>query len=311
MRFELPSLEDAPPAPESMSGAPLQLPLALIDEDPEQPRKEFDEASLRELSTTIAERGVRSPISVRPHPIKSDRWMLNFGARRLRAARAAGCDAIPAFVDVTADSFDQVVENEQREALRPLELALFVQRQLVHGMTRSEVARRLGKSQAYVSMVCAMIDPPDCLMAAYRGGKCQGLTELYELRRLHGFAPARVEEFLGTVERVGRSNVEELRASVEPKTAKSMLSRDNPGSAQTRQAPPVVPTPRGHATLSRHPEDPRASGLILTACLAGEVVHVRLDFLPTNPNEVYVATSGQDRKAVVLDKLTDLALRRE
>ena len=49
----------------------------------------------------------------------------------------------------------------------------------------TEVARRLGKSQTHLSMVCAMIDPPDWLMASYRSGKCQGLRELYELRRLH------------------------------------------------------------------------------------------------------------------------------
>lgn len=59
--------------------------------------------------------------------------MLNFGARRLRASTLAGKTEIPTFVDTTADSYDQMIENEQREGLRPFELALFVQRRLALG----------------------------------------------------------------------------------------------------------------------------------------------------------------------------------
>ena len=109
-----------------LAGAPLQLPIDAIEEDPDQPRQEFDPDGLAELAETIRERGVRQPISVRRHPEKPDRWMLNFGARRLRASKLIGKLDIPAFVDSTADSYDQVIENEQREGLKPLELALFV-----------------------------------------------------------------------------------------------------------------------------------------------------------------------------------------
>ena len=112
------------------AGTPLHLPIDAIDEDPDQPRQDFDPDSLAELAETIRERGVRQPISVRRHPQQPDRWMLNFGARRLRASKLAGKEEIPAFVDDTADSYDQVIENEQRAGLTPLELALFVQRRL-------------------------------------------------------------------------------------------------------------------------------------------------------------------------------------
>lgn len=67
------------------------------------------------------------------------------GARRLRASRLAGKTQIPAFVDETANSYDQVIENEQREGLRPVKLALFIQRQMRTGQSLSEVARRLGQ----------------------------------------------------------------------------------------------------------------------------------------------------------------------
>jgi ParB family transcriptional regulator, chromosome partitioning protein len=172
-------------AAEQGVGQPVQLPLDLVDEDPNQPRREFDEEALQELAQTIALRGVRQPVSVRPHPQVPGRWMLNFGARRYRASRLAGKAQIPAFVDETADTYDQVIENEQREGLRPLDLALFVQQRLSLGETQADIARQLGKSRAYVTVATALIEAPDWLLAAYREGRCRGLRELYELRQLH------------------------------------------------------------------------------------------------------------------------------
>jgi len=313
LRLDLPSLDDLPPASNGEAGVPLQLPLSEIDEDPEQPRKEFDDESLRELAATIATRGVRSPISVRPHPVAAGRWMLNFGARRLRAAKVAGLADIPAFVDVTADSFDQIIENEQREALRPLELALFVQRQLAHGMTRTEVARRLGKSQAYLSMVCAMIDPPDWLMASYRCGKCQGLHEIYELRRLHTVDPARVEQFLDDAERVGRSDLERLRLSLEserdglpvaeaPDATEAVRELGVSRQASDRKAVEFAPADA--------PPSPRRAGWILTARLGRESVRVLLDATPDKLTAVYVTTPDRQRKEAALKALTNLSLSR-
>jgi ParB family chromosome partitioning protein len=167
------------------AGQPLMLALDSIDEDPAQPRKEFDAESLRELADTIALRGVRQPISVRPHPEKAKRWILNFGARRLRASILAGKSEVPAFVDATSDSYDQVIENEQREPLRPMELALFVQRRMQAGDSQAEIARRLGKSRQYITYATALIDPPDWLLAAYREGRCKGATELRIEEALH------------------------------------------------------------------------------------------------------------------------------
>ena len=313
MRFELPSLDDTPPASAGDAGEPLQIALAQIDEDPEQPRKEFDEEALAELAATIAARGVRSPISVRPHPVEAGRWMLNFGARRLRAAKAAGCAEIPAFIDITADSFDQIIENEQREALRPLELALFVQRKLVHGMTRTEVARRLGKSQSYLSLVCAMIDPPDWLMAIYRAGKCRGLTELYELRRLHELSPARVEQFLEAADRVGRADVERLRASLESKPEGASPAAEAARGRSVQEGKVGrgdANESSGEATRDDQAISQSRSRPNLTARLGRQTVRVVLDEMPDNEASIYVMTSSRQRKEVRLDALADLVLSR-
>src|SRR6478735_1085141 len=96
----LPALDESPVCG---GGRPLLLSIELIDEDPAQPRREFDPSGLAELAATIATRGVRQPVSVRRHPAAPDRWMLNFGARRLRASKLAGMGDIPAFVDEAAD----------------------------------------------------------------------------------------------------------------------------------------------------------------------------------------------------------------
>ena len=103
--------------PAGSAGTPLLLPLDLIDEDPDQPRPEFDADALNELAQTIALRGVRQPISVRPHPLAAGRWMLNFGARRYRASKLAGQPTIPSFVDATAEDFDQVIDRAAAEIL--------------------------------------------------------------------------------------------------------------------------------------------------------------------------------------------------
>jgi ParB family chromosome partitioning protein len=198
------------PAPDA-SGRPMLLLIDGIDEDPEQPRHEFDANGLLELAATIRDRGVRQPISVRPSTQQPGRWVLNFGARRLRASKLAGLTEIPAFIDTTADNYDQVIENEQREGLKPLEIALFVQKRLASGDNQAEIARRLGKSRQYVTLATALIEPPDWLLDAYRQGRCKGMTELYELRRLHGEHAEQVEAWASDREPMTRERIASLK----------------------------------------------------------------------------------------------------
>lgn len=201
------------PTPDA-SGLPLILAIDAIDEDPEQPRHEFDANALQELAETIRERGVRQPISVRPNLQRSGRWILNFGARRLRAARLAGLTQIPAFIDTSADDYDQVIENEQREGLRPLELALFVQKRLARGDKQADIAKNLGKSRQWVTLATALIEAPDWLLDLYRQGRCRGMMELYELRRLHGEHPQYIEAWVSNRDSITRDGVAALRAEL-------------------------------------------------------------------------------------------------
>jgi ParB family transcriptional regulator, chromosome partitioning protein len=238
------------------TGQPLMLRVGSIDEDPEQPRREFEDNRLEDLAETIRSRGVRQPISVRPNLQAPGRWLLNFGARRLRASKMAGMTQIPAFIDTTADSYDQVIENEQREGLSPLELALFVQKRIALGDKQAEIAKRLGKSRQWVTLATALIEPPDWLLQAYREGRCRGINELYDLRRLHGEHGEAVETWAIQQPNITRDRLTELRAVLERRRAAV------PVAAGGAEQPPGCPDPSGDdpAADANAQTSPRAQG---------------------------------------------------
>jgi ParB family chromosome partitioning protein len=188
---------------------------------------------------------VLQAISVRRHPDRENRWILNFGARRLRASKLAGRSQIPAFVNETANSYDQVIENEQREGLKPLELALFIQRRLASGESQTDIARKMGKGRAYVTYAMALIDAPDWLMSAYREGRCRGLRELYELRRLHDVGPEVVEEWLIGAGTVTRADLQTLKEGLQPADPTSPPPASTPAVPTTpaSQPPDAVAAP--------------------------------------------------------------------
>jgi ParB family transcriptional regulator, chromosome partitioning protein len=308
----LPNLEETP---FEADGRPLLLPVELIDEDPLQPRTEFDAESLEELATTIALRGVRQPVSVRPHPDQAGHWMLNFGARRLRAPRIAGKSEIPAFIDEMPDGFDQIIENEQREALKPMELALFVQRQLASGLSQADIARRLGKSKAYICYVSALIDPPDWLIAAYRDGRCRGVKELHDLRRLHDEHPEEVMRILVERTVVSRGAVADLREQLAPGSLASvrpLTVSEPPDTAHVRAPLANVGSPSAAEAV-----DPSASFQArpqwsLYAEVDGRTVKIVLNAFPSAPDEVVVAEEGaRSRGTVKLVELRAMRLQRD
>lgn len=162
-----------------------EIDITLISEDIHQPRKEFNQETLRELTETIKLRGVKSPISVRPNPDKPGTYIINHGARRYRASINAGLTKIPAFIDTDYSEADQVIENLQRDDLTSREIADFIGRQLAGGKTKSEIARLIGKTNPYITMHATLLDLPDPLGEVYRTGRCTDVTALYDLTRLY------------------------------------------------------------------------------------------------------------------------------
>ncbi|KAJ8138904.1 hypothetical protein OY671_007883, partial [Metschnikowia pulcherrima] len=182
---DLSSLLASPAAPEGGSGAPLELESASIDEDPNQPRKQFDENSSAEMAETIRERGVKTPISVRPNPKVEGRYLINHGARRYRASSLAEKVTIPGFIDPDYTEADQVIENLQRDALTAREIADYIGRESANGKKKGEIAKAIGKSPAFVTQHAALLDLPEPIAKAFQSGRCKDVTLSYDLVGLH------------------------------------------------------------------------------------------------------------------------------
>lgn len=154
--------EDYEPAEDKdYEGQILELRLYDIDPNEDQPRKDFDESSLEELSKSIMEHGVVQPIIVQP---KEGRYTIVAGERRWRAARLAGLDRIPAIVR----SMDErelleiaLIENLQREDLNPMEEAEGIDNLMKnYGLTQDQVAKRLGKSRPAIANSLRLLKLP-------------------------------------------------------------------------------------------------------------------------------------------------------
>lgn len=230
--LDAPSADVAPDSADS--GKPLEIELSLIDEDPNQPRREFDPERMAEMAASIKLRGVKSPISVKPHPTKPGRWMLNFGARRYRSSIAAGKRTIPAIVDEVHDSYDQVIENLQREDLSPMELALFIAGKISGGEKQSDIANNLGKPKNVITEHLALIGAPACVEEAYTAGKTRSPKTLYDLRRLHEKFPEQVDSWASAQTEITRGQVAQLAAELGGKKQVVKAGGDTGAGASSR-----------------------------------------------------------------------------
>lgn len=214
MALDLSALEEKPvlsgDAVAPPDGKAMRVKLADIEPDPNQPRTEKMPEEIAEIGQNIKERGVRLPISVKPHPTKSGKWIINDGELRFLGSQWAEVEDIPVVVDEDFDDFDQVNVNEKRFNLRPIELAQFVQKKLDQGFKKGEIAKRLGKPGNFITEVLALIDAPACVSAVYQDGRCTSPKTIYELRALAEKFPEQVQEWCDSGADVTRRTVAEL-----------------------------------------------------------------------------------------------------
>ncbi len=212
---------------QTSDGKPIFIDVSEIMEDPNQPRQEFDENSLRELADNIKARGIKSPISVKPKNADG-KFIINHGARRYRAALLAGLQKIPGFIDGEHADYDQIAENIQRDNLTPLEIALFIKKRLASGEKKADIARGLNRDRAYVTQHAALIDPPDFLLTLYNSGKCESAVHLYELRNLYNDHTEKVVAWCERTEEITRKGIIALKNSLNGNRKES--------AAQTQEA---------------------------------------------------------------------------
>lgn len=174
-------------APVSEGGAELRevpgakltrLKLSEIIPNRAQPRSEFDEEALEELTHSIREFGVFQPVVVReitPAPAEGEpQYELIMGERRFRASGRAGLQDIPAIVRSTADEHmlrDALLENLHRAQLNPLEEASAYQQLLADfGITQEQLATRIGRSRPQISNTIRLLKLPEPVQARVAAG---------------------------------------------------------------------------------------------------------------------------------------------
>ena len=144
----------------------VTLPIEEIIPNREQPRKQFDDEALADLSASIAQHGVLQPLLVRPMPDGS--YQLVAGERRWRASRMAGLTEVPVVVrDMNEQEAAELalIENLQREDLNPMEEALGYQTLMeTYGMTQEQTAQVVNKSRPAVANALRLLQLPQAVM---------------------------------------------------------------------------------------------------------------------------------------------------
>ncbi len=148
------------------------VPLSEIDVNADQPRRAFDDESLRQLAESVAQVGVLQPLLV---VARGGRYRIVAGERRYRAARLAGLAAVPCIVrdfDEAGEMEAALIENMQREDLNPIDEALGVRALMdACGYTQEQAASRLGRSRPAVANLLRLLLLPDSVRELVSMGK--------------------------------------------------------------------------------------------------------------------------------------------
>lgn len=150
-----------------------RIPVEDVEANPKQPRRDFDETSLKELAESIKLHDIIQPITVSKLP--SGKYRLISGERRLRAARLAGLKDIPAYTRLANDAQLlelALLENLQREDLNAMEVSLSYKRMMEElDYTQEQVAERMGKDRSTVANFIRLLKLPPDIQLAVRSGE--------------------------------------------------------------------------------------------------------------------------------------------
>ncbi|MFA6151333.1 MAG: ParB/RepB/Spo0J family partition protein [Chitinophagaceae bacterium] len=154
-------------------GTIVRIPVDLIVVNPKQPRRDFDETALKELSESIALHDIIQPVTV--IKLAPNKYQLISGERRWRASKMAGLKDIPAYVRTAADDQEMLelalLENLQRENLNAIEIALSYKMLMDEcELTQEQVAERMKKERSTVANYLRMLKLPPDIQKAVRDG---------------------------------------------------------------------------------------------------------------------------------------------
>jgi len=166
------ALLSSPGPASSAEPSTIELPVDAIMPNPKQPRKDFDDKALRDLSESLKQSGLLQPVVVRR---VGEGYQLVVGERRWRAAKMAGIERIPAVVREASDAQSlelALVENLLREDLNPMEEAEAYQRLLAEfAWTQEDLAQRVARDRSSIANCLRLLKLPDVIQADLRSGR--------------------------------------------------------------------------------------------------------------------------------------------
>ena len=178
------SKKDKPAAAEVAEAQLMDI--ILLEEDPQNVRKKYNETALQDFAETLKECGITSPISVRKHPNKPGMYMLNNGHRRLRAAKIAGFTQVPVVLKDGHTLLMQLSDNESREDVDLLDTADRIRMIATSEdpdvrKTKEQIARALGRKSGWISKMLKILDMPGTIKFYYDLGRLRDLEAIYQL----------------------------------------------------------------------------------------------------------------------------------
>lgn len=192
-----------------------EIELIYIHPNPDQPRREIDPETLRELSQSIMALGVIQPITLRE--ISMNNYQIIAGERRFRASKMAGLRAIPAYVRTVSDSEVlemALIENIQREDLNSIEIALAYQNLIdQYRLTQEKLSERVGKNRSTITNYLRLLKLPATIQMGIKDkkidmGHARALISIGDASKQlsvynqildHGLSVRRVEEVVRTL----------------------------------------------------------------------------------------------------------------
>ncbi|MCQ2092222.1 MAG: ParB/RepB/Spo0J family partition protein [Fibrobacter sp.] len=239
-------------APVDNSQKIIEIDVNLVDPNPFQPRKSFNDEELVELAETIEKHGLIQPIAVRK---VGDRYQIISGERRTRATKLAGLSTIRAQVYENLD--DKImgewalIENIQRVDLNPVEVAQSYQQLIeLHGYTHDDLAKTVGKSRSAITNALRLLKLPEQVLAWIQEGKIasgaaralcsdkvENAEELAQRIISEGLNVRQIEAIIRGEEIGGRSGSDQTEEPVEVHTGdEGGDSSDVPGETPTQPA---------------------------------------------------------------------------
>jgi len=221
------------------------VPIESISANPNNPRRQFTEAELEDLSNSISEHGVIQPILVRTAPVQPENgepaWEIIAGERRWRAAQRAGVHALPIVVREVDDRQAlelAIIENVQRADLNPVEEALGYQQLMdEHDYKQAELGKVIGKSRSHVANTLRLLKLPTGVQNLLSSGDLSPghARALITLDAPDALAQRVVSEGLSVRQTEQLAAIAERPEGLETKSAKSVAEKDADTKALEKQ----------------------------------------------------------------------------